>query len=390
MDQRRKVCILGSTGSVGQQGIQVIRRFGMKLDALCAGSNVSLLEEQIREFSPRLCAVSDEAAAKELKLRVRDTSTKIFCGDAGVEEMTFESDADIVLNSIMGSRGILPTVAAIRSGKDLAMANKEPIVAAGEIILKLAKEHGVKILPVDSEHSAIFQCLSGSFNSRRFIRRLILTCSGGPFYGKKREELRGVTPQQATDHPVWKMGKKISVDSATLMNKGLELIEAVRLFGVEAHRVDVTVHRQSIVHSMVEFNDCSVLAQMGKPDMRHCIQFALCYPRRTEGLCEPLDFSQGLSLTFAPVDEDTFSLVRLARKAAALGGVYPAVMNAANEAAVALFLEGRIGFLDIFSLVEEALTACEYENTHRVEEIFALDRRVKEYICSLVDKNKMK
>lgn len=390
MDQQKRVCILGSTGSVGTQGIQVIRRFGMKLDALCAGSNVSLLEEQIREFSPGLCAVGDEAAAKELRLRVKDTPTKILAGEGGIEEMTFESDANIVLNSIMGSRGILPTVAAIRSGKDVAMANKEPIVAAGEIILQLAKEHKVNILPVDSEHSAIFQCLSGSFNSHRYIKRLILTCSGGPFYGKKREELVGITPQQATDHPVWKMGKKISVDSATLMNKGLELIEAVRLFGVEAEHVDVTVHRQSIVHSMVEFNDSSILAQMGKPDMRHCIQFALLWPERKEGLCESLDFSQCINLSFAPVDEETFPLVRLARKAAGLGGVYPAVMNAANEAAVALFLEEKIGFCDIFSLVEDALTAKVYENTRKVEEIFALDRQVKEYIYALVDKNNMK
>ncbi len=389
MNEEKKVCILGSTGSVGRQGIEVIRRFGFSLDAVCAGSNVKLLEEQIREFSPKYCAVSDESAAADLKQRVKDTSTRILAGERGIEEMSFESDANIVLNSIMGSRGILPTVAAIRSGKDIAMANKEPIVAAGEIILRLAKEHGVRILPVDSEHSAIFQCLSGGFNDRRFVKRLILTCSGGPFYGKKRSELSGITPQQATDHPVWKMGKKISVDSATLMNKGLELIEAVRLFGVDAHRVDVTVHRQSIVHSMVEFEDCSVLAQMGKPDMRHCIQFALCYPQRKKGLCESLDFSQCLSLTFAPVDEETFSLVKLARRAAKLGGVYPAVMNAANEAAVALFLEEKIGFLDIFSLVEEALEAREYENTSDVQEIFRLDRRVKEYIFALVDKNKM-
>lgn len=385
----KRVCILGSTGSVGRQGIEVVRCFGFRLDAVCAGSNVKLLEEQIREFSPKYCAVSDERAAADLKTRVKDTSTRILAGERGIEEMTFESDARIVLNSIMGSRGILPTVAAIRSGKDIAMANKEPIVAAGEIILRMAKERGVRILPVDSEHSAIFQCLSGGFNDHRFIKRLILTCSGGPFYGKKREELKSITPAQATDHPVWKMGKKISVDSATLMNKGLELIEAVRLFGVEAARVDVTVHRQSIVHSMVEFEDCSVLAQMGKPDMRHCIQFALCYPERKEGLCESLDFSQCLSLSFGPVDEDTFSLVKLARRAAGLGGVYPAVMNAANEAAVELFLNEKIGFLDIFSLVENALEARKYENTSDILAIFELDRQVKEYIFSLVDNNKM-
>ena len=385
----KRVCILGSTGSVGRQGIEVVRRFGFRLDAVCAGSNVKLLEEQIREFSPKYCAVSDERAAADLKTRVKDTSTRILAGERGIEEMTFESDARIVLNSIMGSRGILPTVAAIRSGKDIAMANKEPIVAAGEIILRMAKERGVRILPVDSEHSAIFQCLSGGFNDHRFIKRLILTCSGGPFYGKKREELKSITPAQATDHPVWKMGKKISVDSATLMNKGLELIEAVRLFGVEAARVDVTVHRQSIVHSMVEFEDCSVLAQMGRPDMRHCIQFALCYPERKEGLCESLDFSQCLSLSFGPVDEDTFSLVKLARRAAGLGGVYPAVLNAANEAAVELFLNEKIGFLDIFSLVENALEARKYENTSDILAIFELDRQVKEYIFSLVDNNKM-
>lgn len=387
MPQEKRVCILGSTGSVGTQGIQVVRRFGFGLDAIGAGSNVKLLEEQIREFSPRLCAVADPAAAKDLKDRVRDTSVRILAGEGAMEEVAVESDAGIVLNSIMGSRGILPTVAAIRSGKDVAMANKEPIVAAGEIILDLARQYKVNVLPVDSEHSAIFQCLSGGFNSHPFVKRLILTASGGPFYGKTRDQLAGVTPQQATDHPVWKMGKKISVDSATLMNKGLELIEAVRLFGVPADRVDITVHRQSIVHSMVEYCDGSVLAQMGKPDMRHCIQFALCWPQRREGLCESLDFSQAMQLTFAPVDENTFSLVRLARQAAGRGGVYPAVMNAANEAAVDLFLQEKIGFLDIFSLVEQALHAKEYENTRRVEEILALDAAVKEYVYRTVDTN---
>ena len=372
---------------MGTQAIQVIRQFGFCLDALAAGSDIKTLENQIREFSPALCAVNDEKAAAELKLKVADTSTKIVAGADAAQYVAFESSADTVVNSIMGSRGIMPTVAAINSKKDIAMANKEPIVAAGEIILSLAKEKNVKILPVDSEHSAIFQCLSGNFNSHAYIKRLILTASGGPFYGKTRDELTNITPAQATDHPVWKMGKKISVDSATLMNKGLELIEAVRLFDVEAKNVDVTVHRQSIVHSMVEFCDGAVIAQMGKPDMRHCIQFALCYPDRCEGLCERLDFSKMMELTFAPVDEKTFTLIGLAREAAARGGVYPAVMNAANEAAVDLFLREKVSFLDIFSLVKTALFAKEYQNLKKAEQILELDAEVKEYVYTLAGTN---
>ena len=382
--EKRRVCILGSTGSVGRQGTEVVRSLGFELDAICAGSDDRLLEQQIREFSPRYAALADEAAAARLRLAVRDTSVKILSGESGICELAALSDADVVLNSIMGSRGIRPTVAAIASGKDVAMANKEPVVAAGEIILSMARERKVNVIPVDSEHSAIFQCLSGGFNSHRFISRLILTASGGPFYGKKKADLENVTPSQATDHPVWKMGKKISVDSATLMNKGLELIEAVRLFGVEADRVDVTVHRQSVVHSMVEFVDGSVLAQMGRPDMRHCVQFALCWPERRPSLCERLDFNSAFSLTFEPLDGETFPLVELARRAASLGGVYPAVMNAANEAAVALFLDGRIAFTDIFSLVQGAMTAEKYENTDSIDGVLALDRRVREGVFALV------
>ena len=381
--EKKSVCILGSTGSVGRQGLEVVRSLGYSVDALCAGSNVDLMENQAREFTPRLCAMGDEKAAAELKLRLGDTSVKVLSGEAGVEELAYESGADIVLNSVMGSRGIKPTVAAIRSKKNIAMANKEPVVAAGEIILSMAREYGVDVIPVDSEHSAIFQCLSGSFNSKKFVKRLILTASGGPFFGKTRDELSEVTPQQATDHPVWKMGKKISVDSATLMNKGLELIEAVRLFDVPADRVDVTVHRQSVVHSMAEFVDGSTMAQMGRPDMRHCVQFALTWPERREGLCEGLDFTKAMTLTFEPLDEKTFTLVALARRAAALGGVYPAVMNAANEAAVELFLAGKVKFTDVFTLVENAVDAKAYPNTDSIDEILSLDRAVKEYVGSL-------
>lgn len=381
--EKKKVCILGSTGSVGRQAIEVIRTLGFELDAVCAGSDERLIEDQIREFSPKYAALADESAAARLKIAVRDTPTKVLSGEEGICTLAAVSGATIVLNSIMGSRGIRPTVAAIQSGKDVAMANKEPVVAAGEIILSLAKERGVNVIPVDSEHSAIFQCLSGGFNSHRFVSRLILTASGGPFYGKKTADLKNVTPAQATDHPVWKMGKKISVDSATLMNKGLELIEAVRLFGVDAGSVDVTVHRQSIVHSMVEFVDGSVLAQMGRPDMRHCVQFALCWPERRPSLCERLDFERAFELTFEPLDNETFPLVELARRAVSLGGVYPAVMNAANEAAVALFLEGRIAFTDIFSLVRDALGAGEYKNTDSVDGILEIDRRVRERVFAL-------
>lgn len=374
---KKQVCILGSTGSVGTQAIEVVRERGYRLTGLCADANIALLEDQIREFHPLFCAVRNEEKAKELKIAVSDTDTKILSGEEGILTLCRECPADIVENSILGSNGILPTMELLRVGKDIAMANKEPIVAAGEIILKTAEEKGVRILPVDSEHSAIFQCLSGSFNHRRYLSHLVLTASGGPFFGKTRAELEDVTPEKALAHPVWDMGQKISIDSATLLNKGLELIEAVRLFDVPAHQVEITVHRQSIVHSMATFVDGSTIAQMGHPDMRHCIQFALTFPERTEGLCKPLDFTKAMTLTFEGADEETFTLLKTARRAAMLGGTYTTVLNAANESCVRLFLDHRISFLDIFRIVEEEVSLHSPLKDPNILDILALDREIK-------------
>ncbi len=373
----KNICILGSTGSVGTQAIEVVRERGFRLTGICADKNISLLEEQIREFHPLYCAVRDEEAAKHLKIAVSDTDTKILSGEEGILTLCRECPADVTENSLLGSNGIRPTMELLKNGKNIAMANKEPIVAAGEIILKTAKENNALILPVDSEHSAIFQCISGSFNDRKYLSHLVLTASGGPFFGKKREDLEKVTPEMALAHPVWNMGRKISIDSATLLNKGLELIEAVRLFSVSADEVEITVHRQSIVHSMATFVDGSTIAQMGHPDMRHCIQFALTYPHRTEGLCKPLDFTKPLTLTFEGADEKTFSLLESARKAARLGGTFTTVLNAANESAVSLFLDKKISFLDIFDIVAEEVETHSSLISPSIDDILSLDLEIK-------------
>ncbi len=380
----KKLALLGSTGSIGTQTVEVAREKNIQITALAAYSNIKLLEEQIREFKPRLVAVVDSEAGNELKIKVSDTDTKVLIGEEAVTAVAEEAEADILLNSLMGRCGIRPTVAAIRSGKDIAMANKEPLVAAGDIILDEVKKAGVKLLPVDSEHSAIFQCLDNAHNSPEFIKRLIITASGGPFFGRTREELEKVTLADALKHPTWSMGAKITIDSASLMNKGLEVIEAVRLFGVPADRIDVTVHRQSIVHSMVEFVDSSVLAQMGNPNMKHCIAFALTYPERQPSLCTPLDFTKSFSLTFDKPDEETFTLLPLARRAVTIGGNAPAVMNSANEEAVALFLKEKIRFTDIFTLVEEAVNSLPRRNTVTLDSLEEDDLLARSFIKSVV------
>lgn len=377
-----KLALLGSTGSIGTQTIEVAREKKIRVTALAAHSNIKKLEEQIREFSPALVAVVDENAGRDLRVRVADTPTRVLIGEEAVEEVAEASDADTLLNSLMGRCGIRPTLAAINSGKNIAMANKEPLVAAGDIILSAVKEKGVSLLPVDSEHSAIFQCLDSSHNSPAFIKRLIITASGGPFYSKTREQLKNVTLADTLRHPTWSMGAKITVDSATLMNKGLEVIEAVRLFGVPSEKIDVTVHRQSIVHSMVEFVDGSILAQMGNPDMKHCIAFALTYPERREAICRPLDFTTAFSLTFAPPDEETFTLLPLARRAVSRGGNAPAVMNSANEAAVSLFLQEKISFLDIFTLVEDATRDIPFTYKVTLDSLERDDALAREYVMN--------
>ena len=380
----KKIALIGSTGSIGTQTLEVAREKGYKITALAARRSIDLLEAQIREFKPQYCAVADTEAARDLKTRVADTDTKILSGDEGIIEVAAVSDADILLNSLLGKSGIRPTLAAIESGKDIAMANKEPLVASGEIILARVREKGVRFLPVDSEHSAIFQCLDSEHNSSRFISRLIITASGGPFFGKTRRELENITPAEAIAHPTWSMGAKISVDSATLMNKGLELIEAARLFDVPADKIDVTVHRQSIVHSMVEFCDGSTLAQMGHPDMKHCIQFALTYPERSESLCRKMDYTKSFTLTFDPPDEKTFTLLPLSRRAITLGGTAPAVLNGAGERAVELFLDGKIRFLDIFDTVESAVNNVPFTKELSLEVIENADRMAREHIDALV------
>ena len=364
--------MLGSTGSVGRQALDVCRHRNIKVSALSAGSNISLLEEQIREFSPGLCAVADERAAADLAVRVADTGTRIISGKNSAEVIASEADADTVLNSVSGIAGLRPTLAAIRAGKRLALANKESLVTYGKVVMAEAERRGVMILPVDSEHSAEFQCLSG-----QKIKKIILTASGGPFFGKKREELARITPADALAHPTWSMGNRITVDSATLMNKGFEVIEAVMLFGVAPEQVGVVVHRESIIHSMVEYTDNAVIAQMGAPDMRLCAQYALTYPERYDSPVAELDLVKLSRLTFAEPDGEAFPLLPLAYRAVKRGGVVPAVMNGADEAAVAMFLDGRISFTDISDIVSAVTENAPEVECPTLEDIEAADREAR-------------
>ena len=364
--------MLGSTGSVGRQALDVCRHRNIKVTALSAGSNISLLEEQIREFSPGLCAVADERAAADLAVRVADTGTRIISGKNSAEVIASEADADTVLNSVSGIAGLRPTLAAIRAGKRLALANKESLVTYGKVVMAEAERRGVMILPVDSEHSAVFQCLSG-----QKIKKIILTASGGPYFGKKREELARITPADALAHPTWSMGNRITVDSATLMNKGFEVIEAVMLFGVAPEQVGVVVHRESIIHSMVEYTDNAVIAQMGAPDMRLCVQYALTYPERYDSPVSELDLVKLSRLTFAEPDGEAFPLLPLAYRAVKRGGVVPAVMNGADEAAVAMFLDGRISFTDISDIVSAVTENAPEVECPTLEDIEAADREAR-------------
>ncbi len=371
----KTLAVLGSTGSIGVQALEVAELMEFKIEALTANSRTDILEEQIRKFRPRLAAVADEKAAADLKVRVADTSTTVLSGAEGVEECA-RCGADSILNSIVGIAGLAPTLAAIEKGSNIALANKETLVAGGKIVMDSAAAKGVSILPVDSEHSAIFQSLQG-YRGKNQIKRLILTASGGPFFGKTRQELENVTLAQALKHPNWSMGAKITIDSATMMNKGLELIEAAWLFGIKAENIDILVHRQSIVHSLVEYVDNSVIAQLGVPDMRIPIQYALTYPDRYPSPVKQLDLAQAATLTFERPDYETFSCINLCRKAFEKGGLYPAAVNAANEKANELFREGKIGFLDIPKAVEAAfdLVAPVYDYT--LEEVFETDKAVR-------------
>lgn len=350
----KTISILGSTGSIGTQALQVADALGdIRIAALSAGRNTALLEQQARKYRPRLAAVMEEDAYRDLKIRLADTGVQVLCGMDGLVAAATADAADMVLTSVVGSVGLLPTLAAIRAGKHIALANKETLVTAGELVMPLAREHGVDIVPVDSEHGAIFQCLQGE--DRAAVRRILLTCSGGPFYGKPAAELQTVTVADALSHPNWSMGSKITIDSATLMNKGLEVIEAHHLFGMAYDDITVVVHRQSVVHSAVEFVDGSVVAQLGAPDMRLPISYALCWPKRRETAADALDLFSCGPLTFEKPDMDTFRCLPLAYRAGKLGGTAPAVMNGANEAAVSLFLDGKLPFSDIFCLCEGAV-----------------------------------
>ncbi len=375
----KSLVILGSTGSIGTQALEVCRRDGYRVVAIAAGGNIELLEKQAREFSVKSVAVFNEEKAKELKIKLADTDIKVLGGSDGVCEIA-EYKADIALNAIVGIAGLRPTLAAIESGKDIALANKETLVTGGDIVNAKAREKGVKILPVDSEHSAIFQSLQGS--PQRSLRKILLTASGGPFYGKTRKDLENVTVSEALNHPNWSMGAKITIDSATLMNKGLEVIEAVHLFGLPAEKIEVLVHRQSIVHSGVEFSDGAVIAQLGTPDMRLPIQYALTFPERSDYAFEHLSLADIGTLTFEKPDCDTFRLLPLCINAITEGGLKPTAVNGANEQAVKLFLEGKLKFLQIAELVEKALVSVNNKKVFTLEDIFETDKLARECVLN--------
>ena len=382
-EETKNIAILGSTGSVGEQAIDVAEKMNMRVSAISANKNFLRVEEQARKFRPTAVAMADENAAKELRVRLADTETKVYSGDAGICEMIEAETRDVVLNSIIGEAGLLPSLSAIESGARLALANKESLVVAGEIVTAKAREKGVEILPVDSEHSAIFQCLKSGKSKE--VKRILLTASGGPFFGRKKEELRTITVNEALAHPTWKMGAKITIDSATLMNKGFEVIEAVHLFGVPSSRIQVVVHRESIIHSMVEYIDNSVIAQMSVPDMRLCAQYAVTYPERTEATIDALDLFKVGKLTFMEPDMTTFPLLGCAIDSIGKGGALPAVLNAANEIAVAEFLGGRIPFLTIGESVCETVRIMENaKNVHDLEGIISCDRQARETVRNLL------
>lgn len=366
------VAVLGSTGSVGRQTLDVCHRFGVRVDALTGGKNTAELEKQIRRFNPRVCAMADADAARDLAARVRDMRTKVYAGADGILRVIDETDAKTAVNSILGLAGLAPTLAAASRGMRIATANKESIVAAGNLVDAAVKAGGAELIPVDSEHSAIFQCLHCGTHGE--VKRLLLTASGGPFFGYTKEQLADVTLADALKHPTWKMGAKITVDSASLMNKGLEVIEAVRLFGVSPAQVTVVVHRESIIHSAVEYIDNVVIAELSHPDMRECVQYALTYPARLPAVIEPLDLFSVGSLTFRHPDTETFPLLALAYRAIGKGGLMPAVLSAANEAAVSLFLDGKIRFCEIAERVAAAMDGFSNKPDFTVEDVFSADR----------------
>lgn len=369
--------ILGSTGSIGTQALEVAEMHNFKINALAAHSSTEMLENQARKFKPDTVCIFNENKYSELKKRLADTDIKILCGMDGLCEIASRKDTDIMLNSVVGMVGLLPTLTAIDNGTDIALANKETLVAGGKLVISSAEKKGVKIYPVDSEHSAIFQCLQG--NKSEQLNKIILTASGGPFFGKKRDELANVTVKQALSHPNWSMGNKITIDSATLMNKGLEFIEAKWLFDLEPEQIEIIVHRQSVVHSAVQYNDNSVIAQLGVPDMKIPIQYALLYPDRVKCDVKQLSLTDYANLTFEKPDYDTFECLTACIKAVKMGGAYPCIANAVNEVAVQKFLDEKISFLRIGQLVSESLNKFDYMDIKSYEDVMKADTMAREF-----------
>ncbi len=373
------ISILGSTGSIGTQALEVVDDLkGIKdisVLAITGNSNVELLEAQARRYKPQLVVIADETKYNDLKCRLADTSVKVSAGEAGLCEAATLDKCEMVLSSIVGFAGLVPTMRAIEAGKDIALANKETLVTAGGLFTNAVKRHNVRLLPVDSEHSAIFQSLHGG--NRGELKKILLTASGGPFFGKTRDELKDIKKEQALKHPNWSMGAKITIDSATLMNKGLEIIEAKWLFDVELDDIEVVVHRESIIHSMVEFCDRSVIAQLSLPSMKHPIQYAFTYPERLPSPDRSVSFAELATLTFAKPDEETFRCLALAKRAGKMGGIMPTVLNAANEVAVAAFLRDKIGFLEIGEYVESILSKYENKLNFTIEDIIEVDREIR-------------
>ena len=383
----KKLSLLGSTGSIGLQAIDVVRMLKNAGDdsygiaGLAAYSNIELLENQIREFKPQAVAVFDLESAKNLKYKVKDLDVKVLSGMDGLCEVASLYSADVVLNSVTGMVGLLPTLSAIDAGKTLALANKESLVTGGALVMEAAKKRNVSILPVDSEHSAIFQCLQGSVSPKQ-LKKLIITASGGPFFGKTIDELKKVTPEMALKHPNWDMGARITIDSATMFNKGLEIIEAKWLFNMEPEDIDVVVHRESVVHSLIEYVDNSVIAQLGVPDMRIPIQYALTYPNRYPSPVKELSLTDYMNLTFYSADENTFKCLASCKKALSRGGLAPAAINGADEEAVKLFLSGKISFTDIGDIVTEAMENQKDKSNITLDDVLEADRAAREYVHS--------
>ena len=374
---------MGSTGSIGTQTLDVARKLGLGITALSAYSRIDTLEEQIREFKPALAVVYDEEKAKELRLRTADTSVKVLCGREGMLALATDG-AELFVNAVVGMVGLEPTLAAISAKKNIAFANKETLVAGGELVMNAVRENGVKLLPVDSEHSAIFQCLQAAPPDRS-LKKIILTASGGPFFGRTRDELSDVTVEQALRHPNWSMGAKITVDSATMMNKGLEIIEAAWLFDTDPDDIEVVVHRESVIHSMIEFTDNSVLAQLGLPDMRIPIQYAITYPERCPSPVGEIDWRTLGSMTFYPPDGETFKCLSACRRAMKKGGLYPAVANGANEVANLLFRQGKISFLDVGELVSSAVDELTVGSAECLRDVLDADAMAREFVRRRTD-----